>query len=186
MFKALSVVMSLLMVFSLCVFETGCTSSQLDSTIATINQQLPAAVAEAGAIGVLISNSQVGPEFQKFATAASADAKAAQDAAVAYLANKASGTKQALFSAFSAFAQDVNAQFLAANTVENQKSQQAILTKMAAFVAVVNGFQLILAPFFNKQVQAKSDFRTVQPFIPRAEQEQVAQSYGYTLGQLGL
>jgi len=184
--KAYSVVLSLLMVFSLCVFETGCTSSQFDSTLATINNQLPAALALAEDIAALVNAQGMDPNIVKVGAVASTDLPVFQKAVSAYLASKSSGTKAAVFAAITSFSSNFNSAFLAANTVSNQKSQQAILTKFAAFAAVVNGFQLVLAPFFNQTVKAKADFQQVQPYIPRDVQEATAEQYGYTMDQLGM
>lgn len=160
------------------VYVAGCSQGQFDKTVTIINEQLPAAVALGQDLAALLNTPALGPEFEKLAGVVSADLPAFQQAVSAYVANKNSGTKNAIFSAVESLVGQVNAGFLQLNTVNNQKTQQAILTKVAAFAATVNGFQLVLAPFFNKSVQALNDYHTVAPFIPREVQQATARRYG--------
>lgn len=184
--KGCASVLCCVVVLTSCLFTIGCSSSQFDSALSTVSSELPAAVALAGDVGTLVGSAKLGPEFVKFSAAAAADLPAVKAAIGAYQSNKTAGAKQAIFAAVNVLVAEVNANFLAANTVSNQQSQQAVLQKMAAFSAVVNAFQLALAPFFNSTAKAKGDFRQVQPYIARGEQEQAAAVYGYSLEDLGL
>lgn len=184
--KSSCAVLSALLVMSLCVFETGCTKAQFDGVVATVNTQLPAVESLAVDIAALTGDQQVASVTASVAGAISADLPGVQAAVSAYLANKTSGTKNAIFATVSALATSINAQVLQANKVLNPQSQQSVLRQIAAVAAVVNGMQLALAPFFNKTVQAKADFLQVQPYIPRSDVDQVAKVYGYSAADIGL
>lgn len=184
--KTLSVIGVLALSVLLTLTVVGCNSAQFNKVVTIVNQQLPAVVALGEDIAILVSKPSLGPEFVKIGNIISADLPVFQRAVSAYVANKSTSTKQAIFAAVQSFTSDVNAQFLAVNTIENQNSQQAVLTKLAVFTASVNAFELVLAPFFNGQAQAKADFQKVQPYINRDIQQAVAANYGTTLEAWGL
>src|ERR1700744_2971138 len=95
--RAYSLVLSLLLVFASCTFETACTSSQFNKTVGTIQMQLPAAIALGQDIAVLVGKPGMDPAFAKVGLALSADLDAVSSAVNAYFGNENSGTKNAIF-----------------------------------------------------------------------------------------
>ena len=186
MYKALSVVTTLVMVFNVCMFTTGCSQASFDKNMKVVQSEVPAAVALGQSILTLSGDSAATPFLTAVGNAAATDLPILQAAIDAYFANKSSGTKNAIFAVVTKLAGAVNTQVLAANKVLDPKTEADALQKLAAFSVVVNGFQLVLAPFFNSSASARQQFQEVQPFSPREAQEQMAEAYGYTLGQLGL
>lgn len=186
MYKALTVVMSCVLALTSCIFNTGCSQSKFDSTVKVIQSEIQPAANLAAAIAQLANDPAVAPFANAIAAAGGSDLAAVSNAVDAYFANRSSGNKQAIFSAVQSLVGAVNAQLLAANKVLDPKSQAKALQELAAFSLVISGFEVALAPFFNQTVKAKADFEKVQPFIPRDAQEQMAEAYGYNLGQLGL
>lgn len=185
--KAYSVVLSLLLVFTACAVETGCTSNQFNTVLNTISTQLPAAEALAQNIATLANDPVLSPFVTTIGNAAAADLPILQAAISTYQASSSTGKKQAIFDLVSALATGINAQVLAANKVANPSTQADALKQIAAIAAVVNGFQLVLAPFFNGKttsaMNARATYESVSAYIPRQEKEKVARSYGYSLAE---
>jgi hypothetical protein len=187
-FKALASFAAMALLVTTCTSTTGCSAAKFDSTVSVIEKQIPAAEALAQDVATLASDPSIGTFAIEIGTAASVDLPALTNAISAYKANKTASTKAAIFAVLTSFQSSVNAQLLAANRVVDAGSQKSALAKLAAFALVVNGLELALAPFFNgpAAVSAKAEFQQVQPFIPRDAQEQIAEVYGYKLGDFGL
>lgn len=184
--RACSTTLATLMVLSLCAFDTGCSQTQFDKDVAVIQAQIPAAENFAVDLANLIKDPVVAAAAQKIGTAINVDLPNFKAVVAAYVANKTTSTKAAIFASIQTFVADINAGVLAANGITNPSSQAALLAKLNAFGVLINGMELLLSPFFNSVVKAKADFRSIQPYVPRDLQEATAERFGYTLGQLGL
>lgn len=183
---AYSCVFSVVLVFSLCLVETGCTSDQFNNVLTTIQTQLPAAEALAQDIAVFANDPQIGTIAVAVGNIGATDLPIIQSTIAAVKQNASAGNKAKVFAAVNTAIAALTPQTLAANKVTNSQSQQSLLKKIAALQAVISGFEIALAPFFNKTAQAKADFQQVQPYIPRELEEQMAAGYGVTLDALGI
>ncbi len=187
--KTLSPVMALVLAFSTCLINTGCSDAKFDSTVKTIENEIPAAVALGADLATLTNDAQLKPILATAGSIAGTDLPIIATSINAYFNDKTASTKAAVFAAVTTLTTGINAQVLAANKIVNAASQQAALLKLAAFAAVVNGMQLVLAPFFNSSrligpIGPQIPFSAVDASIPAAQQEKVAKAYGYTLEDL--
>lgn len=176
--KAYSVVMSLVLCVSLVGMEAACSSSQVQNVLNTINTQLPIIQSTVASISSLTNDPKLSAVLQEVETAYAADAPLLSAAITAY--NSGSGKLAGVIAASEVLASSINAQVLAANKVVSPGSEKQALVALAVVAAAVNGFALSLSAF-GKSKTASASYQAVAPFIPQAEKEKVAQSYGYTL-----
>src|SRR5271157_4057674 len=113
-YKAYCVVMSMLLVLvssSFVAIETGCTASQLATSVSIIEQQLPVALNLASNLAS-ISDPALGPVFTFISNAVAADEPVIAAAVTAWKANQGSGNLAALSAAVNALAGKISAQVL--------------------------------------------------------------------------
>lgn len=176
--KAYSVVMSLVLCFSLVGMEAACSSSQVQNVLNTINTQLPIIDATVTSIAGLTNDPKLAAILNTAETAFKADAPLLSTAIAAY--NSGNGKLAGAIAAANALAAAINPQVEAANRLVSPGSEKQAMIALAIVAAAVNGFALSLSAF-GKSKTAQANYQTVAPFIPQAEKGKVAQSYGYTL-----
>ncbi|MGB8768653.1 MAG: hypothetical protein WCC92_03495 [Candidatus Korobacteraceae bacterium] len=175
--KAYSVVLSLLMSMGLCVFNTGCSSSQTAKTVNTVLAEAGVALQSAAAFAQLRNDPALGAFFESVYNAAIVDLPLIKDAGAAWTANKSAGNLSALSAAVNTLASEVNAQVLAANKVANTDSEKSALAALLLFSATVNGMAGALSGVSAKLV-LPSGYREVLALTPHSAQQQVAKAYG--------
>jgi hypothetical protein len=175
--KAYSFVLSVLMFTGLCVFNTGCSSSQTTKTVNVVVAEAGVALQSAAAFAQLRNDPTLGAFFQSVYSAAIVDLPIIKDAGAAWTANKSAGNLSALSAAVNTLATEVNAQVLAANKVANTDAEKSVLSALLLFSATVNGMAAALSGVSAKLV-LPSGYREVLALTPRSTQEQVAEAYG--------
>ena len=177
MWKAFSPVLSVLMCMSLCVFNTGCSSSQMAKTVNIVVVEAEVALQSAAAFAQLANDPTLGAFFQSVYSAAVVDLPLIKGAGAAWSANKSAGNLSALAAAVNTLASEVNAQVLAANKVANTDSEKKVLAALLLFSATINGMAAALSGVSAKLALPRG-YREVLALTPRSTQEQVAQAYG--------
>lgn len=145
--KAYCLVLSLLLVAvssGFVVMETGCTASQLATSVAIIEQQLPVALTLAVNLAS-IADPALAPVFTLISTAVTTDQPGIAAAVAAWKANKSSGNFAALSAAVSTLAGKINAQVLAANGVANPQKDAIALTAIGGIALLINGWAASLS-----------------------------------------
>ena len=175
--KAYSILLSVLMCMGLCVFNTGCSSSQTAKTVNIVVAEAGVALQSAAAFAQLRNDPTLGAFFDSVYSAAVADLPLIKDAGAAWTANKSAGNLSALSAAVNTLAAEVNAQVLAANKVANSDSEKSVLAALLLFSATVNGMAAALSGVSAKLL-LPSGYREVLALTPRSTQEQVAKAYG--------
>ncbi|MGA3053389.1 MAG: hypothetical protein ABSD63_04215 [Candidatus Korobacteraceae bacterium] len=175
--KAYSVVLSVLMCMALCVFNTGCSSSQTAKTVNIVVAEAEVALQSAAAFANLRNDPTLGAFFESVYNAAVVDLPLIKDAGAAWTANKSAGNLSALSAAVNTLASEVNAQILAANKVANTDSQKSVLAALLLFSATINGMAAALSGVSAKLALPRG-YREVLALTPRPTQEQVAKAYG--------
>jgi hypothetical protein len=175
--KAYSVVLSVLMGMGLCLFTTGCSSSQTAKTVNIVVAEAEVALQSAAAFAQLRNDPTLGAFIESVYSAAVVDLPLIKDAGAAWTANKSAGNLSALSAAVNTLASEVNIQVLAANKVANTDSQKSVLAALLLFSATINGMAAALSGVSAK-VTLPGGYREVLALTPRSTQEQVAQAYG--------
>jgi hypothetical protein len=182
--KAYSCVLSILMFMGLCLFNTGCSSSQTAKTVNTIVAEAGVALQSAAAFAQLRNDPKLGAFFESVYSAAMVDLPIIKDAAAAWTANKSGGNLSALAAAVNTLASEVNAQVLAANKVANSESEKSVLSALLLFSATVNGMAAALSGVSAK-LQLPPGYSEVVALTPLSTRLQVAEAYGVAPGFAG-
>jgi hypothetical protein len=186
--KAYAVTVALLICMNLCIFQTGCGTSQVVNVINAIDAQLPPAMQTAASIASLSGNPQLAAVFQTVGQLAVTDGPVISATIAAWKANQNAGNLQAIIAAVNTLASGVNQQLLAANRLVNTDNERLALASLTGLVATINGFSIALAAV-NKNaktamLRAPTPYTAVAEYIPRREIERVAASYGVSAGDV--
>jgi hypothetical protein len=179
MWKAFSPVLSVLMCMSLCVFNTGCSSSQIEKTVNIVMAESGVALQAAAAFAELRHDPALTVFFDSVYSAAVTDLPLVKAAGAAWIANKSAGNLAALSAAVNTLASEVNSQVLAANKVVTTDSQKSSLAALQLFAATVNGMSVALVGV-SASMLLPDDYHEVLALTSRSTQEQVAKTYGVT------
>lgn len=175
--KAYSVVLSVLMGMGVCVFGSGCSSSQTAKTVNIVMAEAGVALQSAAAFAELRKDPTLGAFFESVYSAAVVDLPLIKETGAAWMANKSAGNLSALSAAVNALASEVNTQVLAANKVANSESEKSVLATLLLFSATVNGMAAALSGVSAK-LAPPGGYSEVLALTPRATQERVAKAYG--------